>query len=77
VRGSQVSFTHPHAYAIMQALIGSGTRFGLTPLYLGFDNLWGAVAVLLQVMATEAWRARACRSPGGHLTLVSRPANTN
>ena len=67
VRGSQVSFTHPHAYAIIQALIASGVigdfrapdilRFGLTPLYTSFDDIWGAVAVLRQVMATEAWRA--------------------
>ena len=67
VRGSQVSFTHAHAYAIMQALIARGVigdfrapdilRFGLTPLYLGFDDLWRAVAVLRDVMANESWRA--------------------
>ena len=42
-RGSQVSFTHPHGYAVMQALIERGVigdyrepaimRFGFTPLY--------------------------------------------
>lgn len=66
-RGSQVSFRHPQAYAVMQALIARGVigdfrepdilRFGLTPLYLRYVDLWDAVAVLREIVTTEAWRA--------------------
>ena len=66
-RGSQVCFAHPDAYPIMQALIARGVigdfrapdilRFGMTPLYLRFADLWDAVAVLREVLATDAWRA--------------------
>ncbi|MGI4976075.1 MAG: kynureninase [Janthinobacterium lividum] len=65
-RGSQVSFRHPEAYAIMQALIARGVvgdvrapdilRFGITPLYLRHADLWDAAEALREVMATEAWR---------------------
>ena len=65
-RGSQVSFRHADAYAVMQALIARGVigdfrtpdilRFGITPLYVTFADLWDAVAVLHDVLATEAWR---------------------
>ena len=66
LRGSQVSFRHADAYAVMQALIARGVigdfrtpdilRFGITPLYLRYAELWDAVAVLRDVLATEAWR---------------------
>jgi kynureninase len=66
-RGSQVSFAHPHGYAIMQALIERGVigdfrapdvlRFGLTPLYVRFVDVWDAVATLRDVMRDGAWRA--------------------
>jgi kynureninase len=65
VRGSQVSFTHPEAYAIIQALIARGVigdfrapdiaRFGWTPLYARFVDVWDAVETLREVMATRAW----------------------
>lgn len=64
--GSQVCLAHADAYAIMQALIARGVigdfrapdvlRFGMTPLYLGFSDLWDAVSVLDEVMRSEAWR---------------------
>ena len=64
-RGSQVSLTHPEGYAIMQALIARGVigdfrapdilRFGFAVLYLSFAEVGRAVAVLKEVMATEAW----------------------
>ncbi len=67
MRGSQVCLAHPHAYAIMQALIARSVigdfrapnilRFGMTPLYLGFAELWDAVTVINDVMATRAWQA--------------------
>ncbi|MGH7212966.1 MAG: hypothetical protein ACREF1_16075, partial [Acetobacteraceae bacterium] len=64
-RGSQISFRHPEGYAIMQALIARGVigdfrapdvlRFGCTPLTLRYCDVWDAVAVLREIMATRAW----------------------
>ncbi|MCW2239710.1 kynureninase [Azospirillum canadense] len=64
-RGSQVSFHHPQGYAIMQALIDRGVigdfrapdvlRFGVTPLYIGVDEVRRAVAVLKRVMDGRLW----------------------
>ncbi|SMH62668.1 kynureninase [Azospirillum agricola] len=64
-RGSQVSFRHPQGYAIMRALIDRGVigdfrapdilRFGITPLYIGADELRAAVAVLETVLAGRLW----------------------
>ena len=66
-RGSQVCFAHEHAYPIMQALIARGLigdfrapdilRFGVTPLYLGYADLWDAVRVLREVMTSGEWQA--------------------
>ena len=65
-RGSQVCFAHPDAYPIMQALIARGVigdfrapdilRFGITPLYLRFADLWDAVAILRGVLESGEWR---------------------
>ncbi|MDH4984262.1 kynureninase [Aminobacter anthyllidis] len=65
-RGSQVSFEHDNAYAIMQALIARGVigdfrapatvRFGFTPLYVGFKDVWQAVEILEDIMRTDAWK---------------------
>jgi kynureninase len=60
------------AYQIVQSLIARGVlgdyragdggeypdilRFGFTPLYLGFVDVWNAVDQLHQVMQTEDWR---------------------
>lgn len=61
LRGSQVSFAHPHGYAIMSALIETGVigdfrapdilRFGFTPLYTRFVDVFDAVERLDAVMA--------------------------
>jgi kynureninase len=66
-RGSQVAFAHPHGFPIMQALTEHNVigdfrapdvlRFGLAPLYVRFVDVWDAVAVLRDVMRSEAWRA--------------------
>ena len=66
-RGSQVCLAHPQAYAIMQALIARGVigdfrapdvlRFGITPLYLGYAELWDAVTILRDLMTSGSWRA--------------------
>ena len=66
-RGSQVSYTRAEGgYAIVQALIARGVvgdfrapdilRFGFTPLYLRFVDVWDAVEHLHQVLATDEWR---------------------
>jgi kynureninase len=62
-RGSQVSFTHPHGYAVMQALIARGVigdyrephimRFGFTPLYTSFTDVWDAVEILKDILDRE------------------------
>ena len=66
-RGSQASFAHATGgYPIMQALIARGVigdfrapdilRFGFTPLYTRFVDVWDAVSHLEQVMTTGEWR---------------------
>ncbi len=64
-RGSHISYTHSHAYEICQALIADGVigdfrapdviRFGLTPLYLGFEDIWQAVHRLARILREESW----------------------
>ena len=66
-RGSHVSFEHPHGYEVMQALIARGVigdyreprvlRFGFTPLYTRFVDVWEAVETLRDVLDSEAWRS--------------------
>jgi kynureninase len=65
-RGSQVALNHEQGYAIMQALIARGVigdfrapqtmRFGFTPLYVGFVDVWNAVEQLLQIMESREWQ---------------------
>jgi kynureninase len=65
-RGSQVSFAHDNAYPIMQALIERGVigdfrapatiRFGFTPLYTSFTDVWQAVEILEDILCTGAWK---------------------
>jgi kynureninase len=67
-RGSQICLAHRQSWPIMQALIARGVigdfrapdilRFGLTPLYLGYAEIWDAVAVLRDIMTTNAWDRR-------------------
>ncbi len=63
---------HPTAaYAIVQALIARGVigdyragdaqtphilRFGFTPLYLGFEDVWNAVEHIVQVLDADEWQ---------------------
>jgi kynureninase len=67
LRGSQVAMSRQQgAYAIVQALIGRGVvgdfrapdvlRFGFTPLYLRFVDVWDAVEHLRQVLESGEWR---------------------
>ena len=60
-RGSHISFRHPHAYELSQALIEQGVigdfrdpdilRLGLTPLYTGFADIARAGAILGDILA--------------------------
>ena len=65
-RGSHISFRHPHAYEIVQALIARGVigdfrdpdilRFGLTPLTLSHADVWRAGEMLGEIVSSEEWR---------------------
>jgi kynureninase len=65
LRGSQVSFRHPQAYAIMQAMIARGVvgdfrapdviRCGFTPLFIDADDVARAVAVICDIMQNRLW----------------------
>ncbi len=62
-RGSQVSFSHPQGHAVMQALIARGVigdfrapeilRFGFTPLYTRFADVFDAAAILREVLTSR------------------------
>lgn len=74
-RGSQVSFTHPEAYAIMQALIAEDVigdfrapvtlRFGITPLYVSADDVNRAVNILARIMDEQLGTALSSRPEPG------------
>lgn len=65
-RGSQVSLRVEHGYPIMQALIERRVigdfrapdliRFGFTPLYTSFADVWDAINVLAEVLDSQVWR---------------------
>jgi len=71
-RGSQVTVMHPHGYAVMQALIARGVigdyrepdgmRFGFTPLYTSYQDVWQAVLVLKDILDHQAYDVQAERS---------------
>ena len=62
-RGSHVSFAHAHGYAVMRELIARGVigdyrephvmRFGFTPLYTQFTDVWDAVSTLRRILADK------------------------
>jgi kynureninase len=73
-RGLHVSFAHPQGYALVQAMIARGiigdfrapdiARFGFSPLFLSYAQVWDAAQALAEVLATHAcdrpeFRARA------------------
>ncbi|WP_301751916.1 kynureninase [uncultured Erythrobacter sp.] len=65
-RGSQLSFRHPEAYPICQALIARGVigdfrapdvlRLGFAPAYLSFADIAAAARHLAEVLATGEWQ---------------------
>ncbi len=64
-RGSHVSFRHPHAYAVCQALIAAGVigdfrapdllRFGFAPAYLRFEDVERAAVAARSILAGRQW----------------------
>lgn len=64
-RGSHISFKHPNAFEICQALIDAGVigdfrapdviRFGLTPLYLRYEDVWIAVGRCAAILNDRIW----------------------
>jgi kynureninase len=64
-RGLHVAFAHPAGYAIVQALIARGVigdfrapdiaRFGFSPLFLGYAEVWDAARIMGEVLAERAW----------------------
>ncbi len=65
-RGGHVCLRSADGYAIMQALIARGVigdfrapdlmRFGFSPLFLSYADIWRAAAILADVLHTEEWR---------------------
>jgi kynureninase len=64
-RGSHISFRHPHAHQLCQALIAEGVigdfrdpdilRLGLTPLYPGFEDVVRTGEILGAILAQERY----------------------
>ncbi|MBM3362916.1 MAG: aminotransferase class V-fold PLP-dependent enzyme [Betaproteobacteria bacterium] len=65
-RGGHLTFSHPGAGSVTEALLAHGVvssfrkpdsiRFGLSPLYLSHADIWTAVERLVQVLETEVWK---------------------
>jgi kynureninase len=68
-RGSHIAMSHDKGLSIMQALIANGVmgdfrapdtlRFGLTPLFLRYIDVWDAVAQLKDIMVNETYKEEA------------------
>ena len=64
-RGSQVSFSFKHGYAVMQACIERGVigdfrapdvmRFGFTPLFIDSQDVERALDTLAEIMSKDLW----------------------
>ena len=77
-RGSHVSIAHPQAQAVMRALITRGVigdyrapdlmRFGFTPLYTRFTDVWDAVDCLREILSTGAYLAFIAAPSNGKVT---------
>ena len=72
-RGSHISYRHPDGWPIMRALIERGVigdfrapdilRFGLTPLYTRFEDIWRAVDILADILDSGFWREERFSEP--------------
>ncbi len=65
-RGGHVCLQSEHGFAIMRALIAKGVigdfrapnlmRFGFSPLFLSYADVWRAAAILGDVLSSNEWR---------------------
>jgi kynureninase len=66
LRGSQVAIAFDKGYPVIQAMIERGVigdfrapnimRFGFAPLYIRFQDVWDAAAILADCMTEQVWR---------------------
>ena len=64
-RGSHVSLVFEHGYSVVQAMIDKGVigdfrapnvmRFGFTPLYIGYSQIWDAVEAMRSALNASPW----------------------
>jgi kynureninase len=64
-RGSHISFSHPNAAALMRSLLAQNIigdyrppdvlRFGLTPLYTSFEEIWLAVDMMANLIESTSF----------------------
>jgi kynureninase len=64
-RGLHVSFAHPEGYALVQAMIARGiigdfrapdiARFGFSPLFLSYGEVWDAAHAMADILAARDW----------------------
>ncbi|MFT7471617.1 MAG: kynureninase, partial [Kiritimatiellia bacterium] len=67
LRGAQLAFSHPDAYGICRALNNAGVvvdfrspnivRFGFSPLFLRYEDIWRATQILKDIMSEETYMA--------------------
>ncbi len=65
LRGAQLAFSHPDAYGICRALNKAGVvvdfrspdivRFGFSPLFLGFEDVWRAIQILKAIIKDKTY----------------------
>lgn len=70
-RGGHVSLCHPDGYPLVRALSDWGIeadfrtphtiRFGLSPLFLGYAEIWDAMTELAEIVETRSWDTEAYR----------------
>ena len=67
LRGAQLAFSHPDAYRICRALNKAGVvvdfrspnivRFGFSPLFLRFDDIWRATQIIKEIVIEKTYLA--------------------
>ena len=65
-RGGHVSLKFDNGYEVVQALIARGVigdfrapdlmRFGFSPLFLSYTEVWDAADALIEILQTRAWQ---------------------